>query len=223
MVYNIFGEIMRLRNVKGAQDIISQSNYYVSNPFQYKKNFIKLFNNNNNIELEIGMGKGDFIIGKAQANPNINYIGIEKYPTVLLKAFKKLNDKKLDNLKIICLDASFIDELFEKEISKIYLNFSDPWPKKKHANRRLTSPIFLNKYKNIFKDNYEIEMKTDNKNLFEYSLVSLSQNKYVLKEVNLDLYSNLNDDNIQTEYERKFVNLGLPIYKLKIIHEIDKK
>ncbi len=223
MVYNIFGGIMRLRNVKGAQDIISQSDYYVLDPNKYKNNFKSLFKNDNKIELEIGMGKGDFIINKALTNPDINYIGLEKYPTVLLKAFKKLKDKKIDNLKIICIDANNINEIFDKEISKIYLNFSDPWPKKKHANRRLTSPIFLDKYSNIFKYDYEIEMKTDNKNLFEYSLVSLSQNGYILTEVNLDLYSNLNEDNIQTEYERKFVSLGLPIYKLKVIHKIDKK
>ena len=223
MVYNIFGDVMRLRNIKGAQDIISQSDYYVLNPDKYKNNFKSIFKNNNKIELEIGMGKGDFIINKALTNPDINYIGVEKYPTVLLKAFKKLKDKKIDNLKIVCVDANSIDEIFSKEISKIYLNFSDPWPKKKHSNRRLTSPIFLNKYSKIFEADYEIEMKTDNKNLFEYSLVSLSQNEYVLTEVNLDLYSNLNEDNIQTEYERKFVNLGLPIYKLKVIHKIDKK
>ena len=223
MVYNIFGDVMRLRNIKGAQDIISQSDYYVLNPDKYKNNFKSIFKNNNKIELEIGMGKGDFIINKALTNPDINYIGVEKYPTVLLKAFKKLKDKKIDNLKIVCVDANNIDEIFNKEISKIYLNFSDPWPKKKHSNRRLTSPIFLNKYSKIFEADYEIEMKTDNKNLFEYSLVSLSQNEYVLTEVNLDLYTNLNEDNIQTEYERKFVNLGLPIYKLKVIHKIDKK
>lgn len=223
MVYNIFGDVMRLRNIKGAQDIISQSDYYVLTPDKYKNNFKSIFKNNNKIELEIGMGKGDFIINKALTNPDINYIGVEKYPTVLLKAFKKLKDKKIDNLKIVCVDANNIDEIFNKEISKIYLNFSDPWPKKKHSNRRLTSPIFLNKYSKIFEADYEIEMKTDNKNLFEYSLVSLSQNEYVLTEVNLDLYSNLNEDNIQTEYERKFVNLGLPIYKLKVIHKIDKK
>lgn len=123
---------MRLRNKKGAQDIISKSDYYILNPFEYINNFYKLFNNNNNnnIEIEIGMGKGDFIINKALSNPNVNYIGIEKYPTVLLSAFKKLDNIKLNNLKIICMDASEIDKVFNKEISKIYLNFSDPWPKK---------------------------------------------------------------------------------------------
>ena len=202
---------MRLRNIKGAQDIISKSEYYVLNPELHKGKFKEIFNNNNDIEIEIGMGKGNFIINKAITNPNINYIGIEKYPTVLLSAFKKLNVLKLKNLKIICIDA------------KLYLNFSDPWPKKKHANRRLTSYIFLNKYSKIFKNDYFIEMKTDNKKLFEYSLVSFSQNNYIFEEIKLDLYSDLNDDNIQTEYEKKFVDLGLPIYKLKVIHKIDKK
>lgn len=214
---------MRLRNKKGAQDIISKSEYYVDSPIGHKGKFNKFFKNNHNIEIEIGMGKGDFIINKALTNPNINYIGIEKYPTVLLSAFKKLNNLKLDNLKIICMDASEIDEVFDKEISKIYLNFSDPWPKKKHSNRRLTSPIFLEKYSKIFKDDYVVEMKTDNKNLFEYSLVTFSKQDYSFEEVKLDLYSNLNVDNIQTEYEKKFVSLGLPIYKLKVIHKISQK
>lgn len=214
---------MRLRNIKGAQDIISKSEYYVLNPELHKGKFKEIFNNNNDIEIEIGMGKGNFIINKAITNPNINYIGIEKYPTVLLSAFKKLNVLKLKNLKIICIDANNIDNIFDKEITKLYLNFSDPWPKKKHANRRLTSYIFLNKYSKIFKNDYFIEMKTDNKKLFEYSLVSFSQNNYIFEEIKLDLYSDLNDDNIQTEYEKKFVDLGLPIYKLKVIHKIDKK
>ena len=214
---------MRLRNIKGAKDIIKESEYYIENPEKIKGNFNKLFNNKNDIEIEIGMGKGNFIIEKAIKNPNINYIGIEKYPTVLLSAFKKLNNLKLNNLKIICIDANIIDTIFDKEINKIYLNFSDPWPKKKHADRRLTSPKFLEKYSKIFKDDYVIEMKTDNKNLFEYSLVNFSQNNYIFNEVKLDLYNNLDSDNIQTEYEKKFVNLGLPIYKLKVIYKKSKK
>ena len=214
---------MRLRNIKGAQDIIEKSSYLVSAPIEHKGKFNNLFNNNNKIEIEIGMGKGNFIIEKAKLNPNINFIGIEKYPTVLVSALKKLENINLPNLKIICIDANYIDEVFDKEISKIYLNFSDPWPKKRHANRRLTSSIFLDKYSKIFKDDYLIEMKTDNKKLFEYSLVSLSQKDYVLEEIKLNLYDDLDLDNIQTEYERKFVSMGLPIYKLKVIHKIDKK
>ena len=214
---------MRLRNIKNAQDIISESKYVVSYPDDYQGKMYKLFKNKNKIEIEIGMGKGDFIINKAKQNPNINFIGIEKYASVLVKAVKKLNDVELDNLKIMNFDAHIIDEVFSKEVSKIYLNFSDPWPKKKHADRRLTSPLFLEKYAKIFKDNYLIEMKTDNKNLFEYSLVTLSQENYLFDEVKLDLYADLDKDNIQTEYEKKFVGLGMPIYKLVAHCQIDKK
>ncbi len=205
---------MRLRNIKNAQDIISHNKYVVSNPKEYRGKVQQLFKNNHKVEIEIGMGKGDFIINKAKQNPNINFIGIEKYASVLVKTVKKLSDIELDNLKIMNIDANIIDEVFDQEITKIYLNFSDPWPKKKHTNRRLTSPLFLDKYAKIFENDYVIEMKTDNRNLFEYSLVTLSQKNYLFEEIKLDLYANLNDDNIQTEYERKFVNLGMPIYKL---------
>lgn len=212
---------MRLRNIKGAQNIIEESKYLIKNPIDYKGNFKSLFKNNNPIEIEIGMGKGDFIIGKALANPNINYIGIEKYPSVLVYATKKLNNLDIPNLKIMCIDALSIDSVFSFEIDKIYLNFSDPWPKKKHSNRRLTSGIFLNKYTSIFKNDYLVEMKTDNKSLFEYSIVSLSESGYILKYVTLDLYSTEIKDNVQTEYEKKFVSKGMPIYKLIALHELD--
>ena len=214
---------MRLRNIKNAQDIISKSEYLVSNPKDYQGKYNKLFNNNHNIEIEIGTGKGNFIINKAKQNPNINFIGIEKYASVLVKCIKKLDDLRLDNLKIINIDANEIDEVFAKEVSKIYLNFSDPWPKKKHANRRLTSPLFLDKYAKVFKKDCLIELKTDNKNLFEYSLITLSQKNYLFDEVKLDLYSDLDKDNIPTEYETKFVNLGMPIYKLVAQCKIAKK
>lgn len=217
------GESMRLRNIKGAHDIISMNNHFVDNPKAYKGKYNKLFNNNNPIEIEIGMGKGNFIIEKAKRNPNINYIGIEKYATVLVYAMRKLEDIDLPNLKIINIDANEISDVFSKEISKLYLNFSDPWPKKKHSDRRLTSHIFLDKYKDIFEKNCFIEMKTDNMNLFEYSLVSLSKGNYQLEEVFLDLYQNIDDDNVQTEYEKKFVSLGMPIYKLIAIHKFDEK
>ena len=214
---------MRLRNIKNAQDIISHNKYVVSNPKEYRGKVQQLFKNNHKVEIEIGMGKGDFIINKAKQNPNINFIGIEKYASVLVKTVKKLSDIELDNLKIMNIDANIIDEVFDQEITKIYLNFSDPWPKKKHTNRRLTSPLFLDKYAKIFENDYVIEMKTDNRNLFEYSLVTLSQKNYLFEEIKLDLYANLNDDNIQTEYERKFVNLGMPIYKLVAQCKIAKK
>jgi len=213
---------MRLRNIKGAHDIIAKSKYLVLEPSNYKGKFKKLFDNNNPIEIEIGMGKGDFIIEKAKQNPNINFIGIEKYASVLVYAIKKLDNIDLPNLKIINIDANTIDETFSNEIEKIYLNFSDPWPKKKHSNRRLTSYIFLNKYKNIFKTNPIIEMKTDNQKLFEYSIVSLSENKYILKYVTFDLYNDDITSNVQTEYEKKFVSKGMPIHKLVAIQTLDK-
>ncbi|MBE6149216.1 MAG: tRNA (guanosine(46)-N7)-methyltransferase TrmB [Firmicutes bacterium] len=212
---------MRLRNIKGAQDIIAKSKYIVLEPEKYKGNFKKIFNNSNPIEIEIGMGKGDFIIEKAKQNPNINYVGVEKYASVLVYATKKLEDYDLPNLKIINIDANTIDETFSKEISKVYLNFSDPWPKKKHSNRRLTSFIFLNKYKNIFINDSYIEMKTDNANLFEYSIVSLSEFGYVLKYVSFDLYNDDLTGNVQTEYEKKFVSKGMNIHKLIAVQKVD--
>ena len=214
---------MRLRNIKGAQNIISASEYLVLKPMDYRGKMRELFGNDNDIEIEIGMGKGDFLINKAIKNPHKNFIGIEKYASVLVKVVKKLSDIKLNNLKIMNFDANMIDQIFDKEVTKVYLNFSDPWPKKKHANRRLTSPIFLSKYTEIFKKDCIIEMKTDNQNLFSYSLVTLSQNGYIFSKVKLDLYANLDDENIPTEYERKFNSLGLPIYQLLAIHKFDKK
>ncbi len=213
---------MRLRNKKGAHDIISQSNYLIKDYESYKGNFKSLFNNDNKIEIEIGMGKGDFIIGKAIQNPDINYIGIEKYATVLLSAFKKL-DMDLPNLKIINMDANYIEDVFDKEVSKLYLNFSDPWPKKKHADRRLTSSKLLDKYNDIFVSDRVIEMKTDNMKLFEYSLCSLSEHGYILKEVNLDLHNSSIENNVETEYEKKFSALGQPIYRVVAIQEVDMK
>lgn len=212
---------MRLRNIKGAHDIIAKSKYLVQEPSNYKGNFSKLFNNSNPIEIEIGMGKGDFIIEKAKQNPNINFIGIEKYASVLFYAMKKLEETDLPNLKIINIDANTINETFSNEVDKIYLNFSDPWPKKKHSKRRLTSYIFLNKYKDIFKNNYVIEMKTDNQKLFEYSIVSLSENGYVLKYVTFDLYNDDLNGNVPTEYEKKFVSIGMNIHKLVAVHMVD--
>ena len=214
---------MRLRNIKGAHDIIGQSSYLISNPQNYKNNFKKIFENDNKIEIEIGMGKGDFIIEKAKRNPDINFIGIEKYATVLVSVVKKLENESLPNLRIMNIDASEIDEIFGQEVSKIYLNFSDPWPKKKHHSRRLTSEIFLNRYSKIFENDRIIEMKTDNRNLFEYSIICLSNCNYIFEEISLDLYKNIPEDNIQTEYERKFVSLGMPIYKLKVVQRLDSK
>ena len=203
---------MRLRNVKNKEEILNNTTYLENDPNSNKGSWSKIFNNNNPIHIEIGMGKGDFIIENAIRYPNINFIGIEKYSSVLARAIEKLNDKELPNLRLIRMDANFIEDVFSKEIDVIYLNFSDPWPKKRTAKRRLTSDIFLEKYKTIFKKDHIIIMKTDNMHLFEYSLESLSRNGYVLEKVSLDLHNSDIENNIETEYERKFVLKGNNIY-----------
>ena len=212
---------MRLKNVKGANDIIIKGKYYVANPEEYKNNWHKVFNNANPIHIEIGMGKGNFIIENAKRYPNINFIGIEKYDSVIVRAIQKSNDLELNNLKIVRIDAHKLNDIFGKEIDTIYLNFSDPWPKDRHAKRRLTSNVFLNIYDNIFKDKKRIIMKTDNLNLFNYSLESLTAYGYeiIYKTNNLDC---LNEDNIMTEYETKFYNKGISINKLEAIKEQTK-
>lgn len=203
---------MRLRNVKNAKEIVNNSNYVINNPEEYIGNYKNLFNNNNPINIEIGMGKGNFIIGMAEKYPNINFIGIEKYDSVIVRAIQKSNELELNNLKLIRLDVINIDTIFDKEIDKIYLNFSDPWPKERHAKRRLTSNIFLDKYSKIFKNNYIIEMKTDNIDLFNYSVESLKNYGYVIEYITNDLHSE-NIDNIETEYEHKFSSKGIKINK----------
>lgn len=201
---------MRLRNVKNADYIVNSSDYVITKPEDYKGKYKDIFNNNNPINIEIGMGKGDFIIGMAEKYPNINFIGIEKYESVMVRAIEKLNDKKLDNLKLIRMDALNINNVFDKEIKTIYLNFSDPWPKKRHTKRRLTSEIFLNLYDKIFIDVPHIIQKTDNIGLFAYSIESLSKYGYTLERVSLNLKEE-DIDNVITEYENKFMNMGIKI------------
>ena len=203
---------MRLKKVKNAEKIISNCEYIIDNPKEYKGKFKDLFNNNNPIYIEIGMGKGDFIINNAIKYPNINFIGIEKFDSILALALKKI-DVDLSNLYMIRLDANNILDVFDKEITRIYLNFSDPWPKKRHEKRRLTSPLFLEKYDLVFKNNNHIEMKTDNKDLFSYSIKSLNNYGYYIEDITFDLKS---DDNIMTEYEEKFTKLNNPIYKIEV-------
>ncbi len=207
---------MRLRNVKGAKEIIESSNYVVLDYKKYRGNYNKLFKNNNPIYVEIGMGKGKFIIDNAIKYPNINFIGIEKYDSVVVRAIQKLEDKDIPNLKIIRMDALEITDVFDKEVSRIYLNFSDPWPKDRHEHRRLSSDIFLKKYDLIFKDNKNIVMKTDNRNLFEYSVKSFVNYGYKINDISLDLHQANYPDNIMTEYEEKFVSKGNPIYMIDV-------
>ncbi len=205
---------MRIRNLKNTQEIVENTTYLLNNPKEYKGTFNKLFNNDNPIHLEIGMGKGNFIINMAKKYPNINFIGLELYTNVIARAIKKLNEEDIPNLKLININALELNDIFDKEISCIYLNFSDPWPKKRNAKRRLTSEVFLSVYDNIFKGDKLIIQKTDNIGLFESSIVSLSQYGYTIEEISLDLH-NTDIDNVETEYEHKFASQGIKINYLK--------
>jgi tRNA (guanine-N7-)-methyltransferase len=162
------------------------------------------------------MGKGKFLYEMAQNSPDINYIGIEKYESVLVRAVEKINLNPLENLRVMCVDAKSLGEIFDHEISCIYLNFSDPWPKNRHANRRLTSKIFLDIYENLFKDKKTIIQKTDNITLFASSIKNLNNYGYYFEEVSMDL-ENTNIPNIETEYENKFKNKGFKINYVKAI------
>ncbi len=200
---------MRLRKLKDEKLLISNSKYIVNNPKDYRGKWNSVFSNNNEIYIEIGMGKGKFILENAIKYPDINFIGIEKYDSAIARAIKKIEDYNLSNLKIIRMDAEDINLVFDKEVSCLYLNFSDPWPKERHEKRRLTNFRFLRLYDNIFKDKSLIIQKTDNRKLFEYSLCSLSNYGYKLEKISCDLHKD--EDVITTEYEEKFMKLG-PIY-----------
>lgn len=207
---------MRLKNVKGARNIIENSTYVVTD---LRINYNELFKNDNPIRIEIGMGKGNFLIENAKRYPDVNFIGIEKFDSVMVRAVEKLETLDLKNIKLIRMDALNINEIFKHNIDILYLNFSDPWPKKRHQNRRLTSPIFLEKYENIFKNKKNILMKTDNRKLFEYSLVSFVNHGYKINNISLDLYKDDLCDNIPTEYETKFAVSGAIIYMVEVIKE----
>lgn len=212
---------MRLRNVKNKQEIMDNSTYLVVDPIKYIGKWHDIFENDNPIHIEIGTGKGNFIIGKAISNPNINFIGIEKYDSVIARALEKIPEG-LNNLKMIRMDALNIENVFKKEIEVIYLNFSDPWPKKRWYKRRLTSSLFLKKYDLIFKNNKCIIQKTDNTSLFEYSICSLSQYGYVIEDISFDLHNSGIEGNIMTEYEAKYSKKGNPIYYLKAVKSTEK-
>ncbi len=206
---------MRLRNVKNAKEIVENSAYVVLNPQNYKGKFNKeIFQNANPIHLEIGMGKGNFLIDMAKKHPHINFIGVEKYESILCRAIAKCEKEKLPNLRILWLDAKELDNVFHKEIETIYLNFSDPWPKKRHAKRRLTSSVFLPIYDKIFKKDKVIIQKTDNIELFLSSIVSLTTYGYAIEDISLDLASR-KQENSETEYETKFKSQGIKINYLK--------
>lgn len=207
---------MRIRNLANASEIVSNSKYLIENPEVYRDKWQSVFNNGNPICLEVGTGKGNFIIDMAIKNPCVNFVGLEKYTSVIARALQKCEDLKLDNLVFINGDALNLDKWFNKEIDTIYLNFSDPWPKKRHAKRRLTSEIFLSLYDKVFKDTCKIVQKTDNTILFESSIISLSNYGYKIEDISLDLWST---DKIysETEYEHKFRLQGDKIYYLRAV------
>ena len=203
---------MRLRNVKN-KEILDKSPYIISEPFSFKGKWKEEFKNNNPIHLEIGMGKGQFLIDMALNNPNINFIGIEKFDSVMVRTLEKMANYELNNIKVIKIDESDILDVFDDEISKIYLNFSDPWPKRRHAKKRLTSEVFLKKYEQL--GNLDIEQKTDNRKLFEYSVQSFVNNGYKILDLSLDLHSD-KENIITTEYEDKFTKKNQVIYYINV-------
>ena len=209
---------MRLRNIPGAMEMVMKSEYAISEPEKLKGVWEKEFANKNPIYIEIGMGKGRFIIDNAKSYPNINYIGIEKYPSVQIKAVQKLQgEEKLPNLRLLCINAELIENIFEKgEVDKIYLNFSDPWPKDRHAKRRLTSREYLKRYEKVLSKDGDLEFKTDNIGLFEFSLQEIEETDWILTAKTYDLHNDtvLSRNNIMTEYEEKFHLQGHPISKL---------
>ena len=200
---------MRIRNVKNKEEILNNCSFLIENPKEYKGKFKELFANDNPIYLEIGMGKGQFIYENAKKYKDINFIVIERFDSIMAKAILKMEE--VPNLRLIKYDASLIEEVFDHEIDKLYLNFSDPWPKNRHENRRLTSKVFLEKYQNIFKDKQQIEVRTDNRDFFLYSVESLGDMEYTLNDVAFNYQSK---DLIMTEYESKFRKKGAKIYHL---------
>lgn len=210
---------MRLRNITGSRELIADSQFVAHNPEEQKGRWSHLFGNTNPVYLEIGMGKGQFLMECARSNPNINYLGIEKYSSVLLRAVEKQQAEQLSNLYFIRFDAEYITDIFEKgEISRIYLNFSDPWPKDRHAKRRLTSRQFLERYDAILVKDGQVEFKTDNRTLFEFSLNEVQETGWNIIEHTFDLHHNssMNAGNIMTEYEERFSSMGNPIHKMII-------
>ena len=215
---------MRLRNIPGAKDAIEESIYVIQNPQENKGHWDKVFPQVQPIQLEVGMGKGRFLMDMARLHPEINYIGIEMYDSVLLRAIQKMEEleaagQKLSNLVFMRMDARLLPEVFDKgEVAKIYLNFSDPWPKARHAKRRLTSREFLARYDQILEKDGVVEFKTDNRELFEFSLEEVPEAGWTLVEHTFDLHHDekMMQGNVMTEYEEKFSSMGNPICKMVI-------
>ena len=208
---------MRLRNITGCREMIGESEFVVHEPETMKGKWREAFGNDHPVYVEIGMGKGRFLMDMARLYPEINFIGIEKYSSVLLRAVEKQDELQLPNLRFIRMDAENINEVFGKdEVDRIYLNFSDPWPKDRHAKRRLTSRQFFARYDQMLKKEGRVEFKTDNKALFDFSVEEVKKAGWILEECTYDLHNDtrLNEGNVMTEYEKKFSELGNPICKL---------
>ena len=210
---------MRLRNVRGAREAIDKSEYVMKAPAAHRGRWGELFGNENPIRLEIGMGKGKFLMALAAQNPDINYIGIEKFSSVLFRAIEKQDEAQLGNLYFLREDAADITTFFDRaEIDRIYLNFSDPWPKDRHAKRRLTSKEFFARYDQILKQDGEVQFKTDNRMLFDFSLEQVAEAGWRLAMFTFDLHhSEFAEGNIMTEYEERFSAKGNPICKLTAV------
>ena len=209
---------MRLRNIPGADEVVSNSSYCIQEPVELKGRWHEFLENDNPIHIEVGMGKGRFIMDLAALHPDINYIGIERYTSVLLRAVQKIEENPLPNVHFLCIDAATLPEIFDKgEVDKIYLNFSDPWPKDRHARRRLTSHEFLDRYNEFLAAEGCIEFKTDNQDLFTFSLEEIENSPiWHLDASTRDLHHDevMNQGNVMTEYEEKFSSKGSPICKL---------
>lgn len=211
---------MRLRNIPGADDVVRRHPIAVKEEKENRGKWNQVFQNENPIHIEIGMGKGQFILTLAKQNPHINYIGIERYSSVLLRALEKYDTEEfceLKNIRFICMDAMTLPEVFEPgEVAKIYLNFSDPWPKARHARRRLTSTQFLAQYDKVLAKEGVVEFKTDNRGLFEFSLEQVEEAGWKLLGSTFDLHhdAEMNVGNVMTEYEEKFSSMGNPIHKM---------
>ena len=209
---------MRLRNIPGAGEVIDNSPYCIKEPVELKGKWHDFLGNNNSIETEVRLGRGLFRGDRARLHPEINYIGIERYTSVLLRAVQKMQEDELPNVHFLCIDAATLPDIFDRnEVDRIYLNFSDPWPKDRHARRRLTSSEFLARYDLFLAPDGRIEFKTDNQDLFTFSLEEIeSSDKWHLDASTRDLHHDaaMNEGNIMTEYEEKFSAAGNPICKL---------